>query len=141
LISVDLYLGQHAKEAAEGELTNDIRANAAVLVQRVNRLLEAFLADTSLPRVLRSGWRPSGFNASFQHTDASGAMVRGGAQHSKHMTGEGVDLADNDGKLDEWLSDERLVQFDLYREHPDATPSWCHLQMVAPGSGRRTFRP
>lgn len=141
MIGLEQYLGQHAKEAAPGELTDEIRANAKILVERVNRMLAAFLAETGLARVLRSGWRPAGFNASFTHTDASGAVVRGGAPKSKHITGEGVDVADNDDALDAWLTDAKLAEFDLYREHPDATPSWAHLQIVAPGSGHRTFHP
>lgn len=141
MIGVEQYLGQHAASAAPGELTDEIRANAATLAERLNRLLAAFLAETGLARVLRSGWRPAGFNASFTHTDASGAVVRGGAPKSRHMTGEGVDVADNDGRLDAWLTDEKLAEYDLYREHPDATPSWTHLQTTAPKSGHRTFNP
>lgn len=141
MISLELYLGQHAKDAAEGELTEEIRDNARVLAERVNKLLAAFLEETGLARVLRSGWRPSAFNASFLHTDASGQIVRGGAKKSAHMTGEGVDLADNDGRLDAWLTDELLEVHDLYREHQDSTPTWCHLQTRRPGSGHRTFFP
>lgn len=137
MITVEEYLDQHAKDAAPGELTEEIRANAVSLLERVNRLLEA----SALERGLRSGWRPAGFNASFTHTDAAGAVVRGGAPHSRHMTGEGVDVEDNDGALDAWCTDERLAEFELYREHPDATPSWTHLQSCAPHSGNRTFHP
>lgn len=141
MIGVEQYLGQHAASAAPGELTDEIRANAKTLTERVNPLLMAFLKETGFSRVLRSGWRPAGFNASFTHLDANRQPVRGGAPHSRHMTGEGVDVADNDGKLDAWLTDEKLAEFDLYREHPDATPSWCHLQTCPPGSGHRTFHP
>lgn len=137
MITVDEYLAQHAKEAAPGELTDEIRANAAELVERVNRLLEA----AALHRGLRSGWRPRGFNAIFAHTDADGIVVRGGAPHSRHMTGEGMDVEDNDGALDTWCTDARLAEFELYREHPDATPSWTHFQTCAPHSGNRTFHP
>lgn len=138
MIALDGYLGQHASEAAPGELTDEIRANAETLLERVNRLLtEAAMGYLGL----RSGWRPAAFNAAFTHTDGSGQVVRGGAPKSKHMTGEGVDVSDPSGALDAWLTDEKLAEFDLYREHPDATPSWCHLQTRAPGSGLRTFHP
>lgn len=138
MISVDQYLGQHAKEAAPGELTDEIRANAETLLERVNRLLTAAGMEHL---TLRSGWRPAAFNASFQHTDALGVVVRGGAPKSRHMTGEGVDVADPNGALDAWLTDDALAEFDLYREAIDATPSWTHLQIVAPHSGKRTFNP
>lgn len=141
MIGLEQYLAQHAAEAAPGELTDGIRANAKTLTERVNRLLMAFLKETGFSRVLRSGWRPAGFNASFVHLDANRVAVRGGAPHSKHMTGEAVDVADNDGKLDAWLTDEKLAEFGLYREAPGSTPSWCHLQSCAPHSGHRTFFP
>lgn len=137
MITTGLYFAQHLNEAAPDELTDQIRANAATLVERVNRLL----ADFGVARVQRSGWRPEAFNATFQHTDASGAVVRGGAPQSAHMTGEAVDMADNDGLLDAWLDDEKLAKYELYREHPDSTPSWCHLQTRPPHSGHRTFIP
>lgn len=141
MIGLELYLSQHAKDAAPGELTDEIRSNGKTTTERVNRLLMAFLRETGLSRVMRSGWRPAAFNASFSHLDANRAVVRGGAPLSKHMTGEGVDVADNDGRLDAWLTDEKLAEYDLYREHPDSTPSWCHLQTCAPHSGHRTFVP
>lgn len=141
MIGVAQYLAQHASDAAPGELTDGIRANATTTVLRVNVLLGDFAKETGLVRVLRSGWRPQGFNECFVHKDNLGNVLRGGAKKSTHITGEGVDVADNDGALDAWLTDERLAKYDLYREHPDATESWCHLQTRPPGSGHRTFHP
>lgn len=137
MITAQEYLAQHEKEAAPGELTDEIRANA----ERVCEAANAIEIASGITCKLRSGWRPAGFNASFAHHDASGALVRGGALKSKHMTGEGIDIADNDGAIDAWLTDERLEQLGLYREHPDSTPNWCHVQIVPPRSGRRTFIP
>ncbi len=53
----------------------------------------------------------------------------------------GVDVFDPDGQLDAWITDEILERHELYREHPDSTPGWCHLTMRAPHSGHRTFQP
>lgn len=64
-----------------------------------------------------------------------------GAPSSKHKTGHAVDVFDPKNELDGMLTDEILEQFGLYREHPDDTPGWCHLQDVSPKSGRRTFKP
>lgn len=64
-----------------------------------------------------------------------------GAPHSAHKTAHAVDVFDPDGFLDNKLTDEILEQFDLYREAPGSTPSWCHLQSIPPGSGHRTFNP
>jgi hypothetical protein len=38
-----------------------------------------------------------------------------------------------------WIDDPDATQ--LYREHPDDTHTWCHLQDLQPGSGNRTFKP
>lgn len=64
-----------------------------------------------------------------------------GGAGSKHRLARAVDVYDPLNKLDNWLTDEILARFGLYREHPKATPGWCHLQDIAPGSGRRTFLP
>ena len=64
-----------------------------------------------------------------------------GKAQSKHKTAHAVDVYDPENKLDESLDDQILTEFGLYREHPDSTPGWCHLQDVPPGSGRRTFHP
>ena len=39
--------------------------------------------------------------------------------------------------LDDWLDDDTLERYGLYREAPDATPHWCHLTTRPPMSGRR----
>ena len=64
-----------------------------------------------------------------------------GAPHSSHKEGQAVDVYDPGNKIDDMLDDKILSMFGLYREHPDATPGWCHLTTRAPRSGRRTFRP
>lgn len=64
-----------------------------------------------------------------------------GAPNSQHKHAHAVDVYDPKDVLEGWLSDELLERFELYREHPGATPGWVHLQDVAPESGRRTFRP
>jgi hypothetical protein len=50
---------------------------------------------------------------------------------------------DKDEAFDKWLTanPEKLVEHNLYREHPDATKGWCHLSTRKPPSGNRTFRP
>lgn len=64
-----------------------------------------------------------------------------GAPHSSHKQGQGVDIYDPDNAFDKWITDEILEEFNLYREHPDSTDTWCHLTTRAPGSGHRTFWP
>lgn len=67
--------------------------------------------------------------------------TRTGATGSAHRRGLAVDVYDPEDKLDTWLTDAKLESYGLYREHPDWTKGWCHLQSVAPGSRNRTFQP
>ena len=64
-----------------------------------------------------------------------------GRLNSPHKAARAVDVYDPDDFLDQWLSDEILAEFGLYREAPEKTPGWVHFQDRAPGSGRRTFWP
>mgnify|MGYP001197080265 FL=1 len=127
MITVDDYINQHLV-GHEPKLTDEIQANAAVVCDRANQLMEA----SGMDRGLRSGWRPSAIN--------HGA---GGAPHSKHMTGEAVDIEDNDGTLDAWCRDNVAVleNIGLWLEDDTATPTWTHVQSVPPRSGHRFFIP
>lgn len=111
------------------DMTPEIEGNALELVTRVNFLLERFDAH----RRIISGWRPPSVNAKM--TNAS--------RHSKHMTGQAIDLDDPDGELDQWCMDNlpELERFQLWLEHPATTKNWCHLQSVPPKSNRRVFYP
>ena len=131
----DYFMGRDADFPEE--LTPRIRANAALTVERVNALLSAYEKATGdgRRRKVNSGWRPLAINM----------RVRGSAMRSKHLSGEACDLDDFDGSLDRWGASAagltELERIGLWLEHPDATPSWCHVQIVPPGSGRRVFRP
>lgn len=111
------------------EYTETIKKNAQETVERVNRLLE-FLGET---RRVTSGWRPSQVNKS----------TPGASRGSRHVTAEACDLEDKDGSMDAWCMAnlEILETLNLYLEHPDATPGWCHISTAAPASGNRVFRP
>lgn len=101
-------------------------ANANNTLTAVNALLtEIGVTDARV----RSGYRPGHYN-----------IVAGGAPSSKHLTCEACDVADdNDGSLNKKITYKLLAKHGLYREHPTQTPTWVHLQTVAPKSGRRTF--
>jgi hypothetical protein len=128
MITVQEYLEQHGKEHLN-ELTEQDKANAQVTVDRANQLLEAFGSS----RGLRSGWRPQAVNDATPNS----------AKNSKHITCEAIDLDDNDRTLQEWCMDhqDELQRIGLWMEHPIATPSWTHVQIVPPGSGKRAFFP
>lgn len=126
MISLHDYLYQHTNQPPPA----NVQSAAMELLNRVYTML----ADSTCPLpdpLLRSGYRPIYVNA----------ITPNASRTSKHMTGEAIDLADDMGLLDSWLTDEILEGYDLYREAPASTPTWCHLQTVAPMSGRRTFLP
>ncbi len=123
----EFWMGRDKTHAKD--LTQEVRDNATLTVAKVNNLLAIAKIDAKVT----SGWRPPAINAG----------VKGAAKKSRHMTGQAVDLADPKGDLDRWCLDNlaELERIGLWLEHPDATPTWCHLQTVPPGSGRRVFRP
>lgn len=128
MITVEAYLSQHTGH--EAELTDELRANAQVTVDKANQLLTAF----GEARGLRSGWRPQAVNNATPHA----------AHHSAHITCQAIDLDDEDKRLQEWCAADKganLVPFGLYMEHPIATPSWTHIQIIPPGTGLRVFYP
>lgn len=114
-------------------------SNAFELFRRVNGLLTELQwayptdPDTGTPI---SGSKGGSGDGGFRLTTSIT-----GAASSKHKLACAVDVYDPENKLDEMLTDELLTKFDLYREHPDDTPGWCHLQTLPPGSRRRTFKP
>jgi hypothetical protein len=64
-----------------------------------------------------------------------------GALHSSHKEAMAVDVYDPYNHIDDWVTDDILERFGLYREHPDDTQHWIHLTTRAPGSGNRSFHP
>lgn len=65
------------------------------------------------------------------------------AMGSSHLYGAAVDIADPDGKLAQWLkaNKSKLVDCGLWMEDPDYTKGWSHLQIYAPKSMNRIFKP
>lgn len=134
MITLDQYFAGFVGNAG---ITEEHKVNAAKLLARVNGLLATAAAAGIHPTIHRTtgtevstregGWRPK--------------LSLTGAGTSSHKEGRGVDVCDVGNKLDSWLTDKLLEEAGLYREHPSATDSWCHLTTRAPGSGRRTFYP
>ena len=115
-----------------------IRLNATQLLARVDTLLLVYTAATNNEvTIVNSGWRPPAINA----------CVKGASATSLHMTGEAVDLHDEDGALDVWLASpqgqQTMAKCELWHESPTDTPRWAHLQSRRFGSfkegGSRTF--
>ena len=132
MITSLMYFGQKDHSAQD-------TTNAFELLRRVNGLLEylrwSFIRDPDTGCPI-SGSKGGSGDGGFRLKTATT-----GAPNSPHKLACAVDVYDPDNELDDLITDDVLIQFDLYREHPDHTPGWCHLQCIAPKSGRRTFRP
>ena len=89
------------------------------------------------------------FKVSSGYRSAAQNSAANGAKKSLHMVCKACDIADADGSLDKWCSDNQplLEKLGLWQEHPDATKGWCHLDIGTrvtvnrPGCGKRQFRP
>jgi hypothetical protein len=133
MITIEQYwMGRDSTHA--DELTDEIRANGADTVSRVNGVLTEFFADTGIDMsVVASGWRPKAIN---EHTSNSGAT-------SKHIIGLACDIRDTDNRdFARWCCTHGSVlgEFGLYMERADYTPSWVHLG-AAPKSLKRYYIP
>ena len=135
----DYWMGRDATHGVE--LTDKVAANATLLLGRVNLLLAWAYRDGVQPGIdadtgthVASGWRPAAVNAAVPHA----------ASNSRHMTGEAIDLRDTPARaLAIWClaNEDALDEIGLWMERPQWTPTWVHLQNVAPGSNRRYFIP
>ena len=131
-ITIEQYFGSKPH-------TEDQRENAVYLLGKVNALLVfkcwKYPVDPDTGTSIsgsKGGAGDGGFRLPISTT---------GASNSKHKMARAIDVYDPEGELDYLITDELLQVYGLYREHPDMTIGWTHLQDVAPGSGNRTFIP
>lgn len=115
----DYFMGRD--ETCKDELTDQIKSNSVILLNKVNSLLH----DLNVERAeVSSGWRPASINGS----------IPTAAKKSAHLEGMAVDLKDDKeqklGKL--ILSRPDLLElYDLWLEDLDSTKgkwtNWVHL--------------
>jgi hypothetical protein len=151
VITLQDYFGRYAQHP---DARPGMWSSADDLLGRVNELKEwakaagiavdEIDADTG-SEISGSSVASGGGNGGFRPQDCPV-----GAPDSAHKQACALDDFDPSNALDNWISefDENdgrknviLEKFGLYREHPDATPGWCHLTTRRPGSGKRTYRP
>lgn len=116
------------KHDVSNPLTPVMEGNLRRLLDAINKLRLAY----GKPMVVSSGYRPPAHNAKI-----------GGAPNSCHLVCAAVDFKDRDGDIKKFCLDNLslLEECGLWMEDPSATPSWCHLQIQAPVSHRRVFKP
>lgn len=120
----DLLMGR----AKEADLDAELFDNLQILADRLNKFFEAY----SGPLRITSGYRPLEANA-----------AAGGAKQSKHMICAAADIADADCKVWDYClrNLELAATLGLWFEDKRWTPTWVHLQIQAPKSGKRIFVP
>lgn len=111
------------------ELTTEILRNLGEVAKRVNAIRHVL----GHPLHVNSGWRPASINAATPWA----------ATHSNHLRGLAVDFRDHTGTLRQWCLNHLplLVTTGIWMEDFRWTPTWVHMQVVAPGSGRRIYPP
>ena len=110
------------------DLTLDVDANATKLLEAVN----TFLTNYRPIIIISSGWRPKSYNTKI-----------GGAPSSNHITGLAIDIKDTDNSVFKYVLKnlDLAQQLGLYFEDKRWTPTWVHIQLVKPKSGKRIFVP
>lgn len=116
-----------------GEWAEEIQANGAETVERVNKLLAFAEADGVIRDTVNSGWRPGGVND----------VTANAAKTSRHLTARACDVGDPDRALAQWCMKhkDKLALCELWCEDFRWTPTWCHFQTEPPASEKRIYIP
>jgi len=83
--------------------------------------------------IVSSGYRPAEINA----------KIKGAAKKSNHMICAAIDFKDTDRSIAKFCNDNLNILEDcgLWMEDSDSTPTWVHVQIYPPKSGKRVFKP
>ena len=140
MISASEYFGD---KLTHPDCTQERQDNANELLTRVNALLARAKMETVYQDWIDedTGTQISGAKGGYGDGGFRLQSATTGKPYSSHKQGQAIDIYDPHSKLDMWITDAILEEFDLYRENPDFTRGWCHLQTKPPGSGNRTFKP
>ena len=140
MLTFEQYFGKRINNRYATEVR---KANAVVLITRVNKLIGEYERETDQKIQIDedTGTQISGSRGGSGDGGFRLAQSRTGVKGSSHKQGMGIDIYDARNLFDNWISAHEYVleDFDLYREGPAYTPGWVHLQ-TRPTS-RRTYRP
>lgn len=143
MITLDQYFIGRSHSAEQ-------ESSAVNMLSLVNALLARYATETGVEVQEHAHTNSMIAPAGSQGFDSVSGKTEGGfrlpdcpqgAPNSSHKQAKAVDVYDPDNAIDDWITDDILASAGLYREHPDSTPTWCHLTTRAPGSGHRTFYP
>jgi len=138
MITIAQYVGIHS---ASPDWTPVRQANAVILIDKLNALLDELAITHGYSVAINPRTNSIVSGETFGGFRPQSCPI--GASNSAHKTGQAVDIFDPNETLDTILTKypEYLLKYDLYRESPGSTLSWCHLQTRKTLSGKRTFLP
>lgn len=112
------------------DLNDEIIDNSLILMKKVN----ALLSELGIEKAdVNSGWRPKTIN---DRTD-------GASKKSLHLSGSAIDIRDPSHVISKAImkNPSILEKYNLWMEHPSATPTWTHLDIGRkPGEKPRSGR-
>lgn len=113
---------------SEDKLPKELLDNLNSLHKKINVIREAY----KRPMTVSSGYRSPEINKKV-----------GGAKNSWHLKCAAVDIFDNDGALQKWISKNEalLISTGLWVEDFKYTKGWVHFQIYPPKSGELFFKP
>lgn len=133
IITLENYItstNSHPELLNDPGYTQEIKDNAGKLLDKVN----AFLHELGIKEAkVNSGWRSPTINAGIPNA----------AKSSNHLKALAIDLSDKNGELRKLMLDnlEMAKKYGIYFEDMRWTPTWVHMQIVAPMSGKRIYVP
>jgi uncharacterized protein YcbK (DUF882 family) len=138
-----ITLKEVLKGAKLEDQPEDVRANLAILIAKVNKIREAY----GKPMTVTSGLRTMADHLRIYREKAEKAGVPFDESKvpmkSQHLKGAALDISDPNQELQAWClaNVSTLEQAGLWCESFSATPNWVHFQIFAPRSGNRFFNP
>jgi hypothetical protein len=128
------------KWLGHADMTLEVHQNAEDLLQRVNTVCEVCDMDgIDFPLNPKTTSYVSGTQyGGFRPQDCLE-----GKPWSSHKEGKGIDIYDPRHEIAPWFMKHAalLKEHGLCMEHPDDTPTWCHLTSKPPKSGKTVFKP
>lgn len=132
MISMDEILKGKVLE----DQSDDIQANLAVLLERVNKIRALWAKSMTVTSGLRTMEDHLRIYAAKGITDPAKIPMK-----SKHLYGQAVDIADSGLNLTAWLKADPQILIDAELWCEEGNANWVHFQILPPKSGNRWFLP
>lgn len=135
---MSISLKEIIKDTSFNSLSPDIQSNLMVLLERINRIRDAYGKSMTVTSGLRTKEDQIRIYKAKGITDPAKIPMK-----SLHLSGGAVDISDPNKELQAWCLKNEFVLANvaLWCEHFSATPNWVHFQIQPPKSQNRFFMP